>query len=84
MTTADDIQKIYIAYFNRPADSAGLSFWKDKVDGGSASLSDLTNAFSGTEEYRNLYSGTSNSAIVEKVYRHRRCVGPCQNTTPWS
>ena len=30
-TYTDAIQKLYVAYFNRPADPAGLAFYADKL-----------------------------------------------------
>ena len=31
-----DIQKLYVAYFNRPADYKGLSFWNTVLNNGSS------------------------------------------------
>jgi hypothetical protein len=31
-TYFDQIQQLYIAYFGRPADSVGLTFWANQVD----------------------------------------------------
>ena len=70
MTIELDIQKVYIAYFNRPADNAGLSYWKDVIETGKAGLADLTSIFATTNEYRTLYAGATNADIVSKVYHN--------------
>lgn len=70
MTLQTDIQKIYIAYFNRPADAGGLAFWEQRIAGGQASLADLTQLFSGTEEYRALYAGSNNAQVVTAIYKN--------------
>ncbi|WEJ57004.1 DUF4214 domain-containing protein [Devosia sp. FJ2-5-3] len=68
MSLQSDIQKIYIAYFNRPADAAGLKYWTDQVSAGGASLSDLTRAFAATQEYADLYASTSTAGVITAVY----------------
>lgn len=70
MTTELDIQKIYVAYFNRPADNAGLSYWKGVIESGKVSLADLTSIFATTSEYRTLYAGATNADVVAKVYQN--------------
>ncbi len=70
MTLQADIQKVYIAYFNRPADAGGLAYWEQRIAGGQASLADLTQLFSGTEEYRALYAGSSNAQVVTSIYKN--------------
>ncbi|MCJ8508743.1 DUF4214 domain-containing protein [Rhizobium lemnae] len=70
MATAADIQKVYIAYFNRPADSGGLSFWTSAISSGKMTLEQLTSSFATTDEYRSLYSGSSASDVVKKVYNN--------------
>lgn len=70
MATTADIQKVYIAYFNRPADSAGLSFWSSAISSGKMTLEQLTSSFAATEEYKSLYSGSSASDVVKKVYNN--------------
>lgn len=70
MSVELDIQKVYIAYFNRPADSAGLEYWSEAIVAGRATIEDLTSAFASTDEYAALYAGSTNEAIVTKVYQN--------------
>jgi S-layer protein len=65
---ATQIQKAYIAFFNRPADPTGLNWWVDNA--GTKTLEDLLFAFSQENEYKALYNGKTNSEIVNTVYRN--------------
>lgn len=70
MPIQQDIQKIYIAYFNRPADPAGLAYWAEQISTGQRNIADITSAFSTTQEYRDLYGGSSSSQVVASVYQN--------------
>lgn len=70
MALSGEIQKIYIAYFNRPADSAGLTYWVSQINSGQASIADITSAFATTQEYRDLYAGSTPSDVVTSVYKN--------------
>lgn len=63
LTTAQ-IQNAYVAFFNRPADVAGLTYWSTYA----GSTADLLNTFAQSTEYKNLYSGLNNTQIVNAVY----------------
>lgn len=63
LTTAQ-IQQAYVTFFNRPADTAGLTYWS----GYAGSVADLYNTFAQQSEYTTAYSGLTTSAIVNLVY----------------
>jgi len=67
---ANDVQKLYIAYFNRPADPVGLAYWEEQIakNGGSAAV--VANAFSASAEYKALYDGKSSAQIVDAIYQN--------------
>jgi hypothetical protein len=62
------IQGIYVAIFGRPADPAGLAYWKAETNNG-ADLSKMLAALSGTDEFKVLYDGKTNTEIVTAVYQ---------------
>ena len=87
-TTANDytevLQHLYVAYYGRPADPAGLAFWADYLARGNASttLPDFVSAygthaavktvvenFGRSEESVALY-GTDHETIVRAIYRN--------------
>ncbi|MGB9988394.1 DUF4214 domain-containing protein [Massilia sp. SM-13] len=63
------IQQLYIAYFNRPADSKGLAFWTDSVLKG-VPLTAISQQFAKTDEYKFKYAGKTPEAVVDTVYQN--------------
>lgn len=62
--TAADIQKLYIAYFNRPADPAGLAYWMSS----SMSITQIANSFAEQAEYKSAFAGQTTESIVATLY----------------
>src|SRR5471030_1367862 len=68
--TASQIQALYVAYFNRPADPIGLQFWLDKANA-AGGVAAVANGFSGSPEYTAQYpAGTSYTTIVNQIYQN--------------
>ena len=65
LTTAQ-IQNAYVAFFNRPADVAGLTYWSSYA----GSSADLLNTFAQSVEYKSLYSGMNSTQLVNAVYQN--------------
>jgi FKBP-type peptidyl-prolyl cis-trans isomerase FkpA len=60
--------RLYRAAFARTPDSPGLGYWLGLLDQG-VSMAQVSQAFVDSDEYKNLYAGTtSNSAIVRQYY----------------
>ena len=55
------VQQAYVAFFNRPADLAGLNYWTSSP---AASVANLLDAFSKTPEYTSLYSNMNSTQLV--------------------
>ena len=64
-----EIQKLYIAYFGRPADPGGLSYWVGQLASG-VSLTQVANSFSSSPEYQAIYTGKSNLALIDQLYQN--------------
>ncbi len=64
----DALQKLYVAYFNRPADPGGLEYWNNVMQHQNISLSDISNTFATSPEYRDTYAGMNNQQVVNQVY----------------
>lgn len=62
------IQKLYVAYFGRPADSAGLAYWEAAANNQQGVPQEISANFAKSQEYRETYAGLSNSALVNQVY----------------
>jgi len=67
-TYYENIQKLYVAYFNRPADVAGLAYWEGVVEGAKGNTASVSAAFANEAEYKTAFAGMSNADIVNKVY----------------
>jgi hypothetical protein len=63
-----DIQKLYVAYFNRPADVAGLQYWETVVEANKGNTAAVSAAFAASAEYKTTYAGQTNEQIVNTVY----------------
>lgn len=66
----DKVQKLYIAYFGRPADPVGLEFWASKVDAASGSESEVIAGFSASNESQALFGGRTTANKVNSIYRN--------------
>lgn len=64
----DDIQGLYIAYFNRPADYRGLQFWQAAANAKNGDINVVANAFAAAPEYTTAYAGKTNLEIVDQIY----------------
>jgi len=65
----DDVQKMYIAYYGRAGDPAGISYWAEKlaVDGGD--LSSIIESFGNSDEYSDRFSSLESSELVDNIYQ---------------
>ena len=71
----DAVQRLYIAYFNRPADPASLAVYEamlpsDRVATQAELEAIAEQYFSPSAEYAALYAGMSNSEIVNAMYQN--------------
>lgn len=62
------VQKLYVAYFSRPADYLGLQYWEGVLAANGGNTAPISAAFSTSAEYVSTYAGMSNSAVVNQVY----------------
>lgn len=62
------IQKLYVAYFGRPADPLGLAFWEARVAAQNGSTAEISVDFAKTAEFTTTYAGKSPVEIVNAIY----------------
>ncbi len=73
MASADSInavEKLYVAYFSRPADYAGLQYWANVYEQNPAALQQMSHDFSTSAEYHRMYGLSSNRDVVNAVYQN--------------
>ena len=66
------IQKIYIAYYQRPADPGGLIFWAKMLDSVNGDLTQIINAFGNSQESKSLYgeiTADNIESVIKAIYQ---------------
>lgn len=66
----DTIQKMYIAYFGRPADPIGLEFWANKVDAAAGNLDAVINGFAASSESQALFGNKTSAEKINAIYTY--------------
>ena len=64
--STSQIQNAYVAFFNRPADTAGLNYWSSYA----GSSADLLTTFAQSSEYTSLFTGLNNTQAVNLIYNN--------------
>ncbi|MES2298108.1 MAG: hypothetical protein V4582_13770 [Pseudomonadota bacterium] len=63
-----ELQKLYVAYFNRPADFGGLAFWNAYVTAHHGDTSAVSADFSSSAEFHAAYAGLNMEQTIDKIY----------------
>ncbi|MGF6181991.1 hypothetical protein ABIB42_003018 [Massilia sp. UYP32] len=61
------VQELYVAYFGRPADAAGLDYWTNIVEA-QGSTTAVSATFAASPEYTAAFAGMNNTQIVNQIY----------------
>jgi len=69
-TYYNDLQKLYVAYFNRPADPGGLAFWEGVVEKANGNTAAVSAEFAKSPEYKDAFKGQTNEQIVDTIYKN--------------
>lgn len=67
----DQIQKIYIAFYQRPADPGGLRYWAERADLAGGDIGQVINAFASSAEANALYgpiNATTIGSVIDGLY----------------
>lgn len=65
----DQVQKAYIAYYGRPADTTGLDYWTNQLSTVGGQWTSLINAFGNSTEATTLMAGLTTEQKVNKLYQ---------------
>jgi len=69
MDYTNTIQKLYIAYYQRPADPGGLAYWTDRLEKSGGDLTAIIDAFATSPESQSLYGGKSVEEVLSEIYQ---------------
>lgn len=64
------VQKLYVAYFNRPADPGGLQHWESAVAANGGNLAVVSADFAKSAEYKAAYGSKTSLEAVNTVYQN--------------
>lgn len=67
----EQVQKIFIAFYQRPADPAGLKYWAERVDAAGGNINEVINAFASSAEAVALYGAidaTTVRGVIDSLY----------------
>ncbi|MDR6227994.1 hypothetical protein QE444_000351 [Pseudomonas sp. SORGH_AS199] len=70
--TSAQIQELYIGYFGRPADQAGLNYWLNTSNAANSTvtLNDIRASFAQQTEYTSVYGSLDRQATVTQIYQN--------------
>ncbi len=67
---ARQVQQMYVAYYGRPGDPAGVEYWAGRLAAvGGNWIADLVNAFGNSAEYTERFGELSNEALIDNLYQ---------------
>ena len=70
VSLSDLVQKVYVAYFGRPADPAGLDYWVTKAVDTNGDWAGIAAAFYFSAEAKALYDTSTDTAFITAVYQN--------------
>ena len=62
------IEQLYVAYFDRPADPTGLAYWNNALNSNGGNTAVISAQFSVAPEYTATFSGLTNDQIINQIY----------------
>ncbi|MEA5097532.1 MAG: choice-of-anchor U domain-containing protein, partial [Burkholderiaceae bacterium] len=66
--TSELVAGLYAAFYDRAPGAAGLAYWVDELNSGSATLIDIARSFSEHPRFAQEYGGLDNAALAAKFY----------------
>lgn len=64
----DQVQKLYIAYFGRPADPVGLNYWAANIDAAGGNFNSVIAGFAASSESQALYAAGTTAQLITSIY----------------
>ena len=79
----DYVQKAYVAYYGRPADPPGQTYWATRMDAEGGSLNAIIGAFGYSAEFNTRYGQLTNTQLVTRIYQQALGRDPDQAGLDW-
>lgn len=68
-TSLSLIQSLYVAYYGRPADPAGLSYWADALESNNGNIQTILAAFGNSSEFVQRFGEMDDATLVNNLYQ---------------
>ncbi|NBC49495.1 MAG: DUF4214 domain-containing protein [Gammaproteobacteria bacterium] len=69
LSDQERVQQMYIAYYGRPGDPAGIDYWAARIAAeGGAWTADIVNAFGESAEYTNRFGNLSEQDLIANLF----------------
>jgi hypothetical protein len=79
----DYVQKAYVAYYGRPGDPPGQTYWATRMDAEGGSLNAIIGAFGYSAEFNGRYGQLTNTQLVTRIYQQALGRDPDQGGLDW-
>lgn len=64
-----ELQKVYISYYGRPGDPAGVGWWAGELEAAGGSLDAIIDAYGTSPEFNVRYGDLDNGQLVDTIYQ---------------
>ena len=68
-TSTQTVASLYLAYFGRPGDPAGIAYWADQLTYGGLTQAAVTEAFARSSEAMNRFGTMTPEQQISNVYQ---------------
>ncbi len=66
---ANQLQKLYLAYYGRPADSGGLTYWTNRVINNEIAVTSIADEFGTSTEFEVQFGALDNTTLINNIYQ---------------
>ena len=63
------VEAMYLAYYGRPGDPAGVAFWAEMLENEKGNLEQIIKDFGDSDEYRDRYGHLGHTELVNNIYQ---------------
>ncbi len=67
-TFDDQVQEMYVAYYSRPGDPAGIAWWSSELQATGGNLNSIIDAFGTSAEYNDRFASQSHAQQINNIY----------------
>ncbi len=64
-----DVEAMYVAYYGRPGDPEGVSFWAEQLAQAAGDFSAIIEQFGTSAEYTSRFGGFNNAELIDNLYQ---------------